>query len=441
MLGEQLPAGESVLLPAGTLLVAVDRRAVGVAVRRRDGQYRAPQDATVTVYLAGPGGLEELWTRHFKSARNAVGATTMKILASLREEHPSPAAGEQVVQRPNDVSGPCRWCGGHVSRGQGHQSSPQDTQNGPVEHWQTCPHRRAEAGQVCTVCGRPVIGSSAGAYAEFVREPDGTGRWETRHAPYRDCAHNPQPTPQDLQTRRAEERAAAERARGEEQRRAAERARAQEAEEEAVRAEDEEVAAFLARAGAGAADAAAAVRALSKPLRDGRRFALYLVPAAGRPGDWEMVALIAGRIAGDPFARRPRRNTGPPAGPGITHVQPLPPAPGGQRQAVGLTEPEFRRITTAVRDWEQRPARALRAAVPGAPTWQLDLLLDRPPVGVIVHDSVTGRDGIVLSTRARRVEEDGWSFGLMAEEGWLYVATLREPTPAELEHAERFEPR
>lgn len=433
--GEQLTAGERARLPVGALVIAVDRRAVGLGSVSPTRQHRPDEDATVSVLLVREDGLAQVWQRRFATARSTVGATTLKRLEALLVEHPPPG-GTVEVRQPNERSGRCRWCGEHVPVRAGHQSEA-GNESGPVEHWESCPYLPAEDGVVCAVCGRTVVASDA---RRELREPRAEGVWETRHSPYLACATHPQRTWQDHLDHLASTAADSARAREEGQRRAAEAAREEAAEQQAVRAEDEQVTAFLAGDSRGGSAAPAGgeqpgpVRVLGKTLRDGRRFALYLVPHADRAQDWQMVALIAGQVTGGRFATHPHRNSGPPPGPGLTHVLALP-APGGRRQAVGLTEHEARAVNAALREWEQRPARALRAAAPGAPTWPVELLTERPRVGGLLHDPHTGRDGIVLSTRAVRVEEDGWSFNLMAEEGWLYAATVREPTPAERAHA------
>ncbi|MFD6335095.1 hypothetical protein ACFWGI_36725 [Streptomyces niveus] len=427
--GEQLTAGERARLPVGTLVFGVDRRDVGLGSVSRTRQHRPAEDATVTVLLVREEGLAQVWQRHFATARSAVGPTTLKRLEALLAEHPPPGGTVQIRQ-PNERSGRCCWCGEHVPVRAGHQNG-----RGQVEHWESCPYLPAENGAVCAVCGRTVVASDA---RRELREPRAQGVWETRHPPYLDCATHPQRTWQDHLDHLASTAADSARAREEGQRRAAEAAREDAAEQQAVRTEDEQVTAFLAGTSSGDSAAPAdgeqpgPVRVLGKPLRDGRRFALYLVPHADRAHAWQMIALIAGQITAGRFAERPHRN--PASSPGLTHVLALP-APTGHRQAVGLTEQEARAVTTALREWEQRPARALRAAAPGAPTWPVELLTERPRVGDILHDPRTGRDGIVLGTRAVRVEEDGRSFGLMAEDGWLYTATVREPTPTERTHA------
>ncbi|WP_243877904.1 transcriptional repressor [Streptomyces sp. SUK 48] len=199
--GEHLPAGVAVLLAVGTLVIAVDRRTTGPALpRRRGARPRAPEDAEVTVWLvelgeAGgeSGGLREV-RRHYRQAVSACGPTTLAALERLLGEHPPPAAGGAgegggpgvEVRRP--AAGRCRWCAEPVREHAGHQA---DAHGEGVEHWLTCPPRRARDGAVCVLYGRTVVGSDAGEY--LVRGPGGPAEavWETRHPPFRRCADQP----------------------------------------------------------------------------------------------------------------------------------------------------------------------------------------------------------------------------------------------------------
>lgn len=178
--GTHVYAGDVLDVPEGSLLVVVDKATRGWEDDYRGYGRHAVEDATVTVYLAAAGTLSEEWSRQYISSKSAFGATTTKKLLGLLAEHPVPD-GEAVVvreaQRPNRKEGACRWCGQRMSVGAGHVvGHGADAQ---VEHFQDCPTKPAQTGQACALCGVNVISYQAAQY--LVR--DGSGRWETRHAP------------------------------------------------------------------------------------------------------------------------------------------------------------------------------------------------------------------------------------------------------------------
>ncbi|MER8119080.1 hypothetical protein [Streptomyces sp. NPDC094031] len=394
--GVHLPAGAAALLAVGTLVIAVDRRATGPALPcGRGSQRRAPEDAEVTVWLVSPGGpgdagggqggLREVWRRHYRQAASACGPTTLAALERLLAEHPPPAAGGAgegggpgvEVRRP--AAGRCRWCGEPVREHAGHQAvavEPGGVSGEGVEHWLTCPPRRARDGAVCAVCGRTVVGSDAGEY--LVRGPGGPAGavWETRHPPARRCADQRVRSWAEFEAERARTAQAEAIAQSDTRLRMEEYRAQRAAEEAAAAAEDEAVAAFLGAA-VGVREDQAPVRVLGKALRDGRRFALYLVP--GSVSDQpQLLALIAGAVAAGPFWATVQRFGSPV--PGVPHTLAVPLTGPGRppgRTLVGLTGAEADTISRAGGAWRRRYTAALRAATPGAPTWRITR---RPPV-------------------------------------------------------------
>lgn len=223
--GEWLHATDTVDLPAGTLVLAVDKQNTGGwETNYKTGDRYPLEDATVTVYLADADGLTQLWTRHYKRAASAFGATTLKKLGALLDEHPAPGGEITVVRearRPNDKSGTCPWCSKFVPAVWGHVAG--HGEDAHVEHYEDCPPRPASTGETCALCGVVVIGIQAQQH--LVRE--GSGRWETRHRVLHgmSCTESPIASPEEQQEQ-AEERKraaakAAEKARQAEERKAA----------------------------------------------------------------------------------------------------------------------------------------------------------------------------------------------------------------------------
>jgi hypothetical protein len=177
--GHFLHAGDTVDLPTGTLIVAVDKTTTGWDRNYRTNERFAIQDATVTIHRVDEDGLSELWNRHYKQAKSAFGATTTKKIRALLAAHPSPndlpPALVHEAQRPAGKAGTCRWCEGHISAAQGHQVG--HGESAALEHWQQCPIRPAATGTPCALCGVTVM--AADAQQILVRE--GEGRWEIQH--------------------------------------------------------------------------------------------------------------------------------------------------------------------------------------------------------------------------------------------------------------------
>ncbi|MEU2086746.1 hypothetical protein ABZ569_33355 [Streptomyces albus] len=203
--GEWLHAGDTVAVPAGTLVLAVDKTTTGWDTHYRTGERYPVKDATVTVYLAGPDGLTELWTRHFKHAKSAFGAGSLKKLARLLEQYPALGGSVTVVEevrRPNLKPGTCRWCGTVVPARCGHTvGHGEDAQ---VEDWRSCPPRRAVSGTPCALCGVTVCADDA----ELVLVREGEGRWETRHRSVMRCTEYPPLSWEEMQQQRQAEREA-----------------------------------------------------------------------------------------------------------------------------------------------------------------------------------------------------------------------------------------
>lgn len=206
--GEWLDPGNVVELPAGTLVLSMDKTTTGWDYGYRSGERFPVQDATVTVHLAAADdGLRQLWSRHYKQASSAFGATTMKKLAALLGQHPAPDGEVRVLveaQRPNRREGECRWCHGTVYAGRGHLVGHGETID--MEHWQKCPTRVVTPGTPCTLCGVTVGSGLWGAPAEQILVREGAGRWETRHVEVVHCTANPPESYEDYTARQDAER-------------------------------------------------------------------------------------------------------------------------------------------------------------------------------------------------------------------------------------------
>lgn len=198
--GEFLDAGASVSLPAGTLLVSVDKKVTGFAVHYKTNERYAATDATVTVYIADSTeaeGLRPLWDRHFKQSSSAFGATTVKKITALLAAHPPLGGTVEVLvdaRRPNFEAGTCRWCGRHVPKNQGQLVGHGDAIQ--VECHKACYPSSAVTGDVCALCGVTVMDSQA---QRVMMREDGGPRWETRHYDRLDCRNRPIRPAEELQ--------------------------------------------------------------------------------------------------------------------------------------------------------------------------------------------------------------------------------------------------
>lgn len=219
-------------VPTGTLIVAVDKSTVGRANHYRTGKPYALEDAVVTVYVARGEELSSLWSRHYKQAKSAFGAATLKKITRLLAEHAPPAgpiAMLREARRPNSGSGQCRWCDGFISASFGHLIGRGD--DAQVEHYEQCPPRIARDGQTCALCGVTVASRQAKSYLRR----DGSGVWEARHDRLLHCESTPLPSFEELQAAAEERRAEEAKA---QQRREKDRAR-REAKKKAKAAEKE----------------------------------------------------------------------------------------------------------------------------------------------------------------------------------------------------------
>lgn len=246
--GDWLAAGDLVDLPAGRLVVVVDKVTTGWADDYRTGGPLAVKAATVTVHRIGEP--EPVWTRHFKRSTSAFGATTRKKLAALLAAAPVPDGAPKVVneaRRYNDRPGTCRWCDSTLVKGAGHLTG--HGENILMEHYQQCPSRPLDFRDpgVCELCGVEVVAGQA----QRVLLREGEGRWVVLHlverfgGGRRMCEVAPVPTPAEQraaaqarrdaeQAEREKKAAAAERNRlGREKRAAAKRA-AEQAEQDRV---------------------------------------------------------------------------------------------------------------------------------------------------------------------------------------------------------------
>ena len=184
----------------------------------------------------------------------------------------------------------------------------------------------------------------------------------------------------------------------------------------------------------------APLHALTKTLRDGRTFTLNLVPRGPQEplGFW-MQAIIDDKVVRERFASFIRRNIlddqGTPHGIEITMEVPDPDNPGFNklaRRLISLTGEEADRIEAATQEWTQRRIRRALETAPDAPRWKIsDVAV--PLLPGVVWQSGPGADPVmVLEVDSRYVAEDGRSFHLDAEEGYLYSAVVRAPTEEEL---------
>ncbi|MFD9947664.1 hypothetical protein ACFWYW_46640 [Nonomuraea sp. NPDC059023] len=245
IIGAWLHAGDIVDATPGTLIVAVDKKTLGWANHHRTGQRYAVEDAKVAVHLVTGDGLTELWSRHYKAATSAFGATTMKKITALLDAHPAPGGEVTVIdeaKRPNHKPGECRWCHTRVPQGVGHVVG--HGEDAEVEHYRRCPIRSARDGDVCSLCGRTMVARLSETEVVMVREGD--GRWEPRHFERLNCTITPLDTWEELQERLTAEkteqqRAQAKRAKAAE-RRAAKAAEKKAAEQAAHQAEQDRVA-------------------------------------------------------------------------------------------------------------------------------------------------------------------------------------------------------
>jgi hypothetical protein len=129
--GHMLNPGDVVDAPAGTLVLAVDKEFDGTK-----------WSATTTIHLADSEGLREVWRRKYSSAKAAVGPTTLKQLAKLLEDHPTPDGQITVLHqapklRANKYGGSCHECGGWIAAGAGVFVG--HGKDGHVEHAGDCP--------------------------------------------------------------------------------------------------------------------------------------------------------------------------------------------------------------------------------------------------------------------------------------------------------------
>jgi hypothetical protein len=212
--GEWLQPGDVVTMAAGTVVIAVDKTTTGWDYHYKTGERYAVQSASVTLYVADPDGLREQWSRAFKQANSALGATTRKRIETLLADRPAltgPVTVEVEAQRPVRRDTPCMWCAGTIRAGGGHLVT-----RGPdalAEHWQKCPDGElVERGTPCDLCG-VTLGVPGVPYAKvMVRE--GTGRWAARHLQSVGCTTSRVESYEQWQERTAEEteKEAAERA-------------------------------------------------------------------------------------------------------------------------------------------------------------------------------------------------------------------------------------
>jgi hypothetical protein len=184
---------------------------------------------------------------------------------------------------------------------------------------------------------------------------------------------------------------------------------------------------------------------LTKTLRDGGRLDISIAPF-GSPDSsaWELVLTRDGR-EWIRTRNHPREVAAPPA-PGITHALPIDDGRDGGK-AVGLTAAEADKITAAFKAHYERQAQRqkdrikaemaeaearARAAAPDAPVFTLSGPDGAAPPGPGETARLgDGRAVTGLRTWKKYYGEDGWTFGVMDESGYLYFSECREATPEE----------
>jgi len=168
------------------------------------------------------------------------------------------------------------------------------------------------------------------------------------------------------------------------------------------------------------------IRAIEKTLRDGRSFILDLVPRDGE-SKWVywMRARIDGEVVGDRFDASVERNRIDLDG--LKHVIRI--AVGHKWQPVGLTDAEADAIDAAKKQWTKRYEQAALTAAPDAPTWTVHAVPWKLRPGMTGYDN--GRPVMILKRVKKWWTEDGRSFGLDEEEGWLYSYLVRDLTDEE----------
>ncbi|MYR54882.1 hypothetical protein GTY54_01010 [Streptomyces sp. SID625] len=240
--GIEVGHGARIEIPAGSVLLVLDKRPTGYKDRRFSTPYMA-YDATLTLLLVEETGLrdEPLWTRRFASEKGAFGSSGAGQIIKHLAAHP-PAADLHVREvepgpgRPNWAAGPCRWCGDQVARGAGRAVG--HGEEAKVEHPPGLCRRPAQpvTGEVCARCKVACVQGSA-EWAQ-VRDPETGQRWEARHRGQ--CAHWPSPEEdarrtEELRLQREAEQKREAKKRADREQRAAKRGAAVEEERRAAR--------------------------------------------------------------------------------------------------------------------------------------------------------------------------------------------------------------
>ncbi|HEY2763432.1 MAG TPA: hypothetical protein VGJ13_05380 [Pseudonocardiaceae bacterium] len=178
---------------------------------------------------------------------------------------------------------------------------------------------------------------------------------------------------------------------------------------------------------------------LTKTLRNGSTCAISLVPDPPWPGQetttlswWLLFEGQDGKVLGQMKAR-PYEMAEPASG--LSHAIPV-----KHGTVIGLTKAEADQITAAIDRWvddrkaandearEQHVAR-VRAAAPGAATWEIQDPYGVPGVGVTAR---IGRQMVTsLRTWSRYYREDGMTFGAADDRGYVYFAEVRRATEEE----------
>lgn len=170
------------------------------------------------------------------------------------------------------------------------------------------------------------------------------------------------------------------------------------------------------------------ITVVDKTLRTGQRLVLTYGPDG-------YTAVVDGQEVCSGFSTYVRRNAVALAD--TPHVFEVPKIPGVVKERgrfgipVGLTDAEADAVDGAQQEYEQAPVRRARASAPDAPTWTTRWYAWRPPVGTTYEDA-DGRVVTVLDHIAHWVE-DGPSFGLDSQEGYVYEQVVRAATAEEVE--------
>lgn len=448
--GEPIPTGATLHLPAGALVARASTN------NRRNPRTNVPgfgyRIELLTVDPDAETGLTYRWHKDFKTDKGRWGKTTAKAVHDLLQTHPMAASGFVAQwgtehRGANPYAAPCRWCGYTVQPQQGHRYGWGDAEW--VEHKAICAEIPGKDGDTCYRCGVTV--TWANGRREYVHGQDKL--WLAKHRDDLDCEENPIPS--------YEEQEAAHRARMAEQKRRdqQDRERSERLKEQATAARatrDTDRARDLHAARTAAETEAARVTALlpavsttdrlvaSKPIWHGAATAHLvehtLALSDGSTGTRWTVRWGATNthdhdhthtfgIIDDARAhyRTVFHDTTPPEGvdpPRVTKADIDAPYAGPTRDVSRGSGGASELHADAYR--KGYPERIHWYTTDDEPGWEQH---DVP--GYIDNGARRSGIAVALSTSSRYYSEDGMSFGVGDDAGYVYTATVRPATPEE----------